>query len=251
MRLWSGTQIAYGKDGKGPAVIAMGVRIPCDIKDWELDLVKPDGTRIWRPVRAGEMERLHLPVPEELCDVLKNELGQLKEQGLHPAISGGLENEAERLYPESDSSVADQFGVLIDYLRQGFGLDEEKMKEQSSSHYVDGFGPDLLLMLDNKPILIPELPEVWLAPSDWLYATWRVTNGMSGPLTNEGIPPEQQLQFAGDFPDPDLSLEGLIYYQAARAMLAWAAWEKDKQARYVKAIVSIITKGHRPLKNRI
>lgn len=251
MRLWSGTQIAYGKDGMGPAVMAMGTRIPCDLKHWKLDMVKPDGTRIWRPLDAREMSRIHASAPEELMTVLKKKLSELKDKGLHPAISGSLENEARRLYPGSDPSVAVQFKSLVGYLKHEFGLDEEEMKRRSSERYADGFGPDLLLMLDNEPVLIPELPEVWLVPADWLYATWRVTNGMVGPVTGEDIPPEKQLQFTGDFPDPDAGMEGLIYYQAARAMLAWAAWENDKQARFVKDIASIIMSGKRPLQKRV
>lgn len=251
MRLWSGTQIAYGNDGIGPSVVAVGTRIPCEIRHWKLDMVKSDGTRIWRPLKGREMSRIHAPAPEELMSVLKKELSGLEDKGLHPAISNGLENEAERLYPGSDPSVAVQFKSLVKYLKQEFGLDEEKMKGRSSERYADGFGPDLLLMLDNEPVLIPELPEVRLAPAEWLEATWRVTNGMVGPFTGDGTPPEKQLQFTGDFPDPEAGMEGLIYYQAARAMLAWAAWENDKQARFVKDIASIIISGNRPLQNRV
>lgn len=251
MRLWSGTQIAYGKDGIGPSIVAMGASKPYDTKHWKLDLVKPDGTRIWRPLDAGEMNRIQAPASDELISVLKSGLSELQDKGIHPAIKQGLENEAERLYPESDPTVGVQFKSLVEYLKKEFGLDEEEMSKQSTEHYVDGFGPDLLVMINNKPVLLPELPEVWLAPGDWQEATWRVMNGMIGPIADQDIPPEKQLQFTGDFPDPSRNLEGLIYYQAARAMVAWAAWENDKQARFVKELASIIMNGNRPIKNRI
>jgi len=253
MRLWSGTQIAYGNDNSGPAVLAIGKALSTtahSVKDWKLELTKADGTRIWRPLIAGNLERIQVPCPDELAEVLTNAISGLPDQGLHPAISNGLDNEAKRLYPELNPDIAKLFSSYVSYLREHFNLDESKMKSMKMAHYVDGFGPELILNLNGEPVIIPEIPTVWQAPSDWPYATWRVTNGMMGPVIDDSMELEKKLQFIGDFPEPDKALEGLIYFQAARSMLAWAAWEKDKQGRFVQAIASIIMSGHRPIMNR-
>lgn len=253
MRLWSGTQIAYGNDNSGPAVLAMGntlsTRAHAD-KDWKLELTKTDGTRIWRPLNAGSLERIQVPCPDELAEVLTKAISGLPDQGLHPAISNGLDKEAKRLYPELNPDIIELFSSFVSYLREHFDLDETKMKSMKMEQYVDGFGPELILKFNGKPVIIPEIPPVWLTPSNWAYSTWRVTNGMLGPVIDDSVEIGKKLQFIGDFPEPDKTLEGLIYFQAARSMLAWAAWEKDKQGRFVQAIASIIMSGQRPIIKR-
>lgn len=250
MRLWSGTQIAFGRDGFGPSVVAMGNVDSYTATpgiDWKLDLTKEDGTRIWRPVNAGKLDRIQVPCPDELTAVLQHTLGELPTGGIHPAILNGMENEALRLYPELDPSAAELFASFTSYLKTEFRLDEAAMRTMPMKAYTDGFGPGLLVLLDENPVVLPELPEIWLAPDNWHTSTWRVTNGMMGPVADETMESDKRLQFHGDLAEIDGQTEGLVYYQAARAMVAWAAWENDKSARFVKALVSIITQGYRPL----
>lgn len=250
MRLWSGTQIAFGKDGFGPSVVAMGNAgsyTAAPGGNWKLDLTKEDGTRIWRPVNAAKLDRIQVPCPDELNAVLQHTLGDLPTNGIHPAILNGMENEALRLYPQLDPSAAELFASFTSYLKTEFRLNEDEMRTMPMKAYTDGFGAGLLVLLDENPVVLPELPEIWLAPDNWHTSTWRVTNGMMGPVADETMEPGKRLQFHGDFPEMDNYTEGLVYYQAARAMVAWAAWENDKNARFVKALASIIRGGYRPL----
>jgi len=253
MRLWSGTQVAFGNDHTGPAVLVMGNSIntiPSAKSEWKLELTKSDGTRIWRPINIGKLARIQVPCLDELSAIIKNSISNLPNHGLHPGIINGLTNEAERLYPDLNPDIVTLFSSFVTYLKDHYDLDESKMKSKDLENYVDGFGPELILKIKDKIVLIPEIPPVWLAPTDWSYSTWRVTNGMLGPVIDKSLILEKRLQFVGNFPDPDINLEGLIYFQAARSMIAWAAWEKDKTGRFFQAIASIIMIGHRPLKRK-
>jgi hypothetical protein len=254
MRLWSGTQVGFGQDHFGPSVIVAGNReltVLAPVNNWKLDQEKTDGTRIWRPVSATVLERIQVPCPDLYSDTLRNVLSGINTTDIHPAIINGLDTDALRLFPALDATAVELFSHFVNYLRTNFKLDENAMRTAATESYIDGFGPELLVKLNGQTVVLPEMPPAWLAPANWSYATWRVTNGMTGPYTidtDETMAIEERLGFLGDFPAMDLQTEGLVYYHAARAMVAWAAWENDANARFVQAIASIITSGYRPLK---
>ena len=250
MRLWSGTELVFANDYMGPGIMITGdetASSPVPADDWKLDQKKPDGTRIWRPAKATKLDRIPVPCSDTYADVLMRTITHIPPSGVHPGILHGMEKEAKRLYPELDQTVIDLFESFVVYLRANFGLNEASMQTEALETYVDGFGPELLVLLDQKPVVIPELPAVWLAPANWFYANWCVANGMIGPSTEADLPVQERLVFTGDFSKLSLATEGLIYYQAARSMVAWAAWENDPKARFVKAMTSIIMSGYRPV----
>jgi hypothetical protein len=250
MRLWSGALLGSGEDAAGPAIFIKGEEgtiSPVTKTSWKLEIKKVDGTRIWRPVVKGKLEFVLAPCPDHFSDKIKQAISEIPPVALHPAITNGMDKEALRLYPQLDPSVVTLFTSLVVYLRSEFQLNEAQMQTMPAEAYVDGFGPSLLVTLNGEPLLLPEIPPVWLAPSNWAQATWHVTNGMTGPNVDESMEPRHRLQFAAGISQMDLQTEGLVYYQAARAMIAWAAWENDTKARFVHAIASIIMSGYRPL----
>lgn len=249
MRFWSGAQVAFGKDYFGHAILIQG-----DSKQtvqhagisWKLDLTKDDGTRIWRPVGKGDLQRVIRPASDSDARFLMHALLDIPPQGLHPALTDTTAAEIQRLHPAISDSMLAITVQLLQYLEQSFRYGSFFSANQPLEAYIDGFGPENIVKIGGVLTLLPELPPVYLAPPAWHLATWRVTNGMNGPVTDTGLPIEKRLTFEGNVVN-DLQMEGLIYYQSVRAMLAWAAWENDPGARFVKALHEIYQSGYRPL----
>ncbi|HVZ25410.1 MAG TPA: hypothetical protein VG842_05130 [Sediminibacterium sp.] len=251
MRFWSGAQVAFAKDYFGHAVLIQG-EIGQTVRTagtaWKLDQQQADGTRIWRPVDNLDLHRLTAPAPDNAAGFLMHALLDIPPVGLHPALTRDVASEIYRLHPGISDSMRSITSQLCQYLEQTFQYTAFFSANQSLEAYIDGFGPENLVKLGDTWTLLPELPPVYLAPPAWHLATWQVTNGMIGPAADTDIPIDKRLQFSGQ-PIRDLQMEGLVYYQSVRAMLAWAAWERDAEARFVKALYEIYTSGYRPLTN--
>jgi hypothetical protein len=251
MRFWSGADPAYGKDHLGAAVVIMGpedarIALPGDV--WRRGHVRDDGAVTWRLAEGGELARIQPPCPDEYAEVLFDRLTLARPAALHPGLVDGLQNEALRLYPDLSDDAVLRFEALVAYLREHFGLTESLPTEEQPVPFVDGFGPELLVLVDDEPCALPELPPVHLAPGVWLESMWWVSTRLIGPDTSDGMPPEDRLRFSDALPDASRAFEGLVYYQAARAMVAWAAWEGDSDGRFLRVISDVVLGGIRPLR---
>lgn len=255
MRFWSGAEVTFGSDYFGAAIMISGspqTRVVVPHNLWRLDEEQADGTRLWRLAAGkGTVERIQKPADNALSATLANALMGVEAAGLHPAIQLGLEAEARRLYPEIERRVDNQFHKFLAYLRDNFGLRENDQVQEGAVPFVDNFGPELLVLVDGYPAVLPELPPLYHAPGDWQRTMWWVANSMVGPLLSDEIEPQKRIQFHGAKPsESDFTprIEGLLYYQAARAMAAWAAWEQNPEARFLQGVMDSIMAGHRPWK---
>jgi hypothetical protein len=252
MRFWTGANVAFGSDYYGPGVIIAGPldgRVSVPGNDWTLAEEKSDGTLVWRPVGKGVITRIQKPVADDFAVVLADRLQMVQPAGIHPALANGLAQEARRLYPKLDRQVERVFQRFVAYLNDEFGVSENTWAGQLQVPFVDGFGPELLVYINDRITALPELPPVVSAPEAWRRSMWWASNYMVGPNLAEEVPASSKLQFPGLAADLDLPVEGLVYYQSARAMAAWAAWENDPTARFLQSVMAVVLAGFRPLSN--
>jgi hypothetical protein len=252
MRFWSGATWWRGTDDLGLGVTFEGpsaTRVVQPGDDWRLDIEKPDGSRLWRPVRPASMSTVQPPVDDRLADMLYEHLTGIEPQGPHPALVGGLASEARRLVPTLDTEQEQEFARFVQFLDDGYGFNENSWTAPMEA-FVDGFGPQLVVDLGGRVVPLPEMPPVYLAPAPWRSAMWWVTTSVIGPIDDAGHSLGNRLSFDGPMPDDDLMIEGLVYYQTARAMAAWAAWEGDSSARFMQVVMSEVLSGFQPWRER-
>ena len=116
------------------------------------------------------------------------------------------------------------------------------------SNFVDDIGPNLLVIIDNQPSLIPEIPPIYLAPNDWPLAMWQINNHMIGSLLGEDLEDQDKIQFLGlTASHSELSerQKGLYYFHMARFILFFEAWVEDPKTPYLLEFIRLFRGGFR------
>ena len=245
-------EITFGKDDLGPAVVIEAdttARVTTPGTNWRKNPGRKEGTTVWRLPEGTDLSRPQTPCPPAFLDVINKTLDKIPTKIIHPAFTTIAESEAKRLYPNIASESAKQFAKFQSFLGSEFGF---QLKEQKEMHpFVDDLGPSLLAIVDGAPVMLPEIPPVFLAPADWRISMWWVTNHMIGPLLFPDIADADKVQFRdlnillSDCPP---AMEALVYYHAARAIIIFDAWQGDPEAPHLMYFTKLIAAlGIRPL----
>ena len=254
MRLSNGTSILFGSDSSGHAVVFDGIDGTTTLSDspeWKLDVESgspEDRRRCWRIPLKKTLERPTNQCPEDYLLFLQQEIGKLSPEGLHPALINGLEMEAERLFPKISEEGKNQFKSFISLLKNSFQIDEEQECSKLMSNFVDDIGPTLLVLIDQKPSILPEIPSIYLAPNDWSLAMWRINNHMVGPLLVENVEDQDKIQFLGlSLASNELSerQKGIYYFHMARFILFFEAWTENPDVPHLLEFIRLFRKGIR------
>jgi hypothetical protein len=251
MRLWSDTHVTFGNDHIGYGIIIQGGEKESALTNnasWEMEEEKNNENGVlFRLKNKSKYLTLRPPYANQLNNVLRDLLKDQESKGKHPAFTAGFSKEAKRLFPDIDSKAEKLFSDFVDFLNVEFGLTENCDTITEWSNYADGFGPNFAVIIDNFPILLPVLPIVYEVPTEWLDASYFAITSMYGPNVDLDIPAEQSWYFTTSYSPKDLPTEGLFYFQVARAMVAWAAWENDPSGRFLTRICDLVMSGYRPL----
>jgi hypothetical protein len=256
MRYSTGIEVSYAEDSQGPGVIIQGnilgrVTIPSD--SWIATLERIDA-RYWRLKKGETLMPVAKPCPSYFEDVLTKEMDTIVVEAIHPSFSMGFYSEAQRLFPEISKQVVFQFNKFLLFLNQTFGFNMQTAKSDKMLPYTDDFGPNLLSLIDGLPTVLPEIPILYLAPENWRKVTWMVTNHMIGPMLIPGIADEEKIKINNlelSIKEYTPFLEGLFYFQAARFIIIFEAWQGNLDAPYLAEFMKIITSGVRPLQKCI
>lgn len=255
MRFSTGTDITYGADSLGPAVMIAGdqrLRTVAPTDAWRQDenATHEDGRHIWRPLEGVTLERTQRPVDNDLRDVLAKHIDTLEPEAEHPVLKSGPLGEAKRLFPRISTAAQAEYKKLIEYIEAEYGPIVPK-GNTTMKPFVDDFGPELLVYLDGKPTPLPEMPPVYSAPANWRPVMWMVNNSMFGPVAEAEAPAERRVVYmkAASVPRADTrAIEGLIYFHSARFIIIHEAWRGDTDAPSLKRFTDLITSGVRPWK---
>lgn len=260
MRLSNGADITFGSDNLGQAILIDGQidnGVLTQAPEWTIwkDASNVnDERRCWRIPLGKTLERTSNQCPEVFFTFLKNELDKIETNIIHPALANGFESEAKRLFPAISAQANEEFSSFIQSLRKEFNFSEEAEKSKSMSKFVDDIGPSLIVLVDKKPSILPEIPLVYLAPSDWVLSMWRINNHMVGPLLDAGLAEENEIQFIGlSIPPNELTnnQKGICYFHMARFVLFFEAWIGNPRAPYLFEFIRLFNKGMRFLDNVI
>lgn len=254
MRLSNGTSITYGSDPLGYAILIDGDprwNVLSHSSDWTLDEQAgslTDSRRCWRIPSGKIMERTTNQCPPDFLFFLQGELDKLSPEGLHPSLVNGFHTEAERLFPKISAEAKSQFKSFVSFLKTTYQIDEEEERTKPMTHVVDDMGPSLLVVIDHQPGILPEIPPVYIAPTDWALAIWRINNHMVGPLLMEDLEDQDKIQFLGlSIPTAQLSdrQKGIYYFHMARFILFFEAWVGNPDAPYLLEFIRLFRSGIR------
>ena len=254
MKLSSGISISFGKDYLGHAIIVDSETKSSTLSnspDWKLDegSINPkDKRRFWRIPQEKILERTIRQCPIDFFIFLQQELGKLNAKGLHPALVNGFEMEAERLLPNISEKSNTEFKSFIALLKSSYTIIELEERSKVMSNFVDDIGPNLLVLIDNQPTMIPEIPPIYLAPNDWHLAMWQINNHMIGPLLGKDLEDQDKIQFLGLTDSPNELSErqkGLYYFHMARFILFFEAWVEDPRTPYLIEFIRLFRGGFR------
>lgn len=254
MILSNGTSISYGKDSLGQAIVVDGDAKTSTLShspEWKLDVESgspEDQRRCWRISLEKTLERLTNQCPDDFLLFLQQGIGKLSPEGLHPALINGFEMEAERLFPKISEEGKNQFKSFISLLKNSYHIDEEQECSKVMSNFVDDIGPTLLVLIDQKPSILPEIPSIYLAPNDWNLAMWQINNHMIGPLLGEDLEDQDKIQFLGltaSLSELSERQKGLYYFHMARFILFFEAWVEDPKTPYLLEFIRLFRGGFR------
>lgn len=254
MKLSNGISISFGKDYLGYAIIVDSETKSSTFSsspDWKLDegSINPkDKRHFWRIPQEKILERTIGQCPIDFFIFLQQELGKLTATELHPALVNGFEMEAERLLPNISKKSNTEFKSFIALLKSSYSIIELEERSKVMSNFVDDIGPNLLVLIDNQPSMIPEIPPIYLAPNDWHLAMWQINNHMIGPLLVEDLEDKDKIQFLGLTVSPSELSErqkGLYYFHMARFILFFEAWVEDQRTPFLLEFIRLFRGGFR------
>ncbi|MEM9484767.1 MAG: hypothetical protein AAGA83_13890 [Cyanobacteria bacterium P01_F01_bin.116] len=231
-------------------------RLLTNIEEWTLDAKSSldSPRRCWRLAEGRTITRTTNQCPSEYLEVLLTEIDKLPAHTIHPALEHGLESEAQRLLPEISAEANRKFQEFIASLDSEYGFNINSQNGQNLVPFSDDIGPNLLTIIDQNPVILPEIPPLYLAPADWRLTMWRVSNYMTGPLPINEIADSEKIQFNGlSLSASELTpeLTGLFYFHMARFILFFEAWEANPNAPVLQEFIRLFKGGIRPIESLV
>jgi len=254
MRLSSGISLTFGSDYLGPAILiegALNSRILTKTEEWELGAnhnAARDTLKCWRLSSGKSITRTTNQCPDEFLNILIREIDKVHTTQLHPALVKGLESEAKRLLPSISTDANKQFQEFLALLDAEFEFNINSTKNKDMAPFVDDIGPYLLTIIDDKPVILPEIPPIYLAPKEWRLSMWRINNYMIGPLLMDELEDSERIQFKGlSIASDELTLElkGLFYFHMARFILFFESWQGNPDALHLQEFIRLFKSGIR------
>ena len=225
--------------------------VPVGSKLWKYWGEKPIGTRLYKSKYYGRLEIFKKPLPDKRRKLLYNTLDSLSTSEKHPALGEGFAGEAKRLFPLLNNEVTTAYSSFIAFLNQVYRLEEKAKKAENLVPYCDDIGPFMMGRIGNRDFVIPELPQVFLAPELWRDITWIINNYLSGPYPiSEETGFKEHFHWCNVKIDPILNTpyhEGTAYFLIAKFIIIYEAFSKNEKGNSLQLYIDLIqNQGIRP-----
>tara|TARA_B110001452_G_C15240109_1_gene429309 strand:+ start:3103 stop:3873 length:771 start_codon:yes stop_codon:yes gene_type:complete len=148
-------------------------------KDWKFMQKAQGNARVYFSNYIGNLNIFKKPLDLGCYEEISYELDLQNTNLIHPAIANSYYNELLRLYPKASSQAQKSYKTFIDFLIKKHQLLENNNEEKCN--YIDDIGPYLIVKTGLKKSVIPELPQIYLAPKIWREMTWLINNYFIGP----------------------------------------------------------------------
>ena len=209
---------------------------------WKLIKKMPDGSRVYFSNYLGQLHMYKKPLDNSYFQFVSENLDRYNSKTKHPSIIDGLSNEASRIFPKINKNVEIEFQNFIDYLNVKYDLENKINSEKDLHTYSDDIGPFFVLRVGIHKFLIPELPDLYLAPKIWRELTWIINNSFSGPYPKNK---KDQYFSWGDLKINDTFktyyCEGTALYLIAKYIIIYEAWMTretcDALSRYIDLVM--------------
>ncbi len=227
-----------------PYIICTGNMNNQNIVDgWNLVKKMQDGSRVYFSNFLGQLHINKKPLNDNYYDFFCHKIDLYQSKVKHPSIEFGFSNEAFRLFPKINKKTNFEYRKFIDYLNIKYGLEDKVNKENKLYNYIDDFGPFCLVRIGTHKFLIPELPNIYLAPNNWRLLTWYINNSFSGPYPKN----TKNIYFSwGDFninyylnSDYD---KAIAIFLIAKFIIIYEAWVGKPQCEALLRYIELITK---------
>lgn len=251
MVLWNGSNINFGIDGIGPGVVVSGgplSRHANTLSNWELE-DKTEQKRTWRLKNKGTFAPIESKqINPELLKITQEIAQTLEVSEFHPLLTSDAKTDCQHLCPKVNPKIITLYIRFLETLKNEFGI-LQPINKEAALICIEGMDPQMLVSLTKtQKIFVPELPPAYLLDQEWIAATFQVTLGMEGPNIDLSCPMEDKLLFIDIGIKKNKKVEGYVYLQAVRKMLAWANWTNDSNARFASMIMSMFAVGYRTYK---
>tara|TARA_Y100001978_G_C23626855_1_gene401330 strand:+ start:17 stop:784 length:768 start_codon:yes stop_codon:yes gene_type:complete len=243
-RLSNGVIYTGKSEFSKPYIICTGKKTNDIITDgWSLIKKMPDGSRVYISKYIGQLHIFKQKLNSNSYEFLVDRFNNFKTNIKHPCLENGLYNEINRIYPHLNKEVHKQYKLFIDYLNTKYDIEKKINSEQNLLSYSDDFGPFLLSKIGIYHHLIPEISNLYLAPSIWRKITWFINNSFAGPFPEN----DKKIYFSWN----DLKLndifknvycESTALYLIAKFILIYEAWTKKTSGeallRYIELVMN-------------
>lgn len=224
---------------------------PRDSTLWKYWGEKPIGTKLYKSKYYGRLEIIKKPLPDIKRKLLYDTLDTLNVSEKHPALQQGFILAAQKLYPLMRKEIFPYYTSFISFLNQVYGLEEKMRTEKNLIPYSDDIGPFMMGRVGDRDFVIPELPNVFLAPALWRDITWIINNYLSGPYPiSEEKGFKEHFHWCNVKIDPKLNTpyhEGTAYFLIANFIIIYEAFSKNKTCNTLKKYIDLIqNQGIRP-----
>ena len=218
---------------------------------WKYWGEKPIGTRLYKSKYYGRLEIFKKPISDTRRKLLYDTLNSLHISKKHPALADGFSGEAKRLFPLINDKVISAYSSFITFLNQEYGLSEKVKNTEKLIPYSDDIGPFMMGRIGDRDFVIPEMPQVFLAPALWRDITWIINNYLSGPYpVSEETGFKEHFHWCNVKIAPSLNTqyhEGTAYFLIAKFIIIYEAFSKNTEGTSLKLYIDLIqNQGLRP-----
>ena len=149
-------------------------------KDWSFVQKVQGNARVYFSNYIGQLSIFKKPIEDSYFKEICLELEKHKIDLIHPSLTHGFDSELKRLFPKVNTEVINLYNSFIKFLQKSYRLSNNKDEEKLI--YCDDIGPYMVTKTGLKKSIIPELPNLYLAPVKWRKITWSINNFFIGPL---------------------------------------------------------------------
>lgn len=207
--------------------------------DWKFIQKVQGNSRVYFSNYIGQLHIFKKPLEMDYFRVICKELDAHQTECLHPALKNNYEGEITRLFPTVNQNAIAYYKKFIEYLDKTYHFKQNQCQEKSN--YIDDIGPYLLVKTGLKKSVVPELPQIYLAPKKWREITWSINNYFTGPYPNN----EKNIHYSwGDFNIKSLidniEDEGTSLFLISKFIIIQEAWMDRESCDSLKYFIDLI-----------
>ena len=208
--------------------------------DWQFMKKVQGNARVYFSKFLGQLSIFKKPLSEKYYNHICVELDKHKVDNLHPSLTEGFNNELKRLFPKASPDVVSLYHDFIKFLENNYQIN--KNHKENKLIYCDDIGPYITTRSGLKISIIPELPQLYMAPEKWRKMTWSINNFFIGPYpeNEKGVYYSRGDNFdIGDLIQSKYD-EGTILFLISKFIIIQEAWMDRSSCDSLRYFIDLV-----------